>query len=187
MTTALCERLVASYGRMTPPDRAWLIRRSVSNRFLTLGIWPGPVGFARIETHPLGIFDFAESGPRAFVHPIWSAGPYSEILDLVAWFPDRPDIWWTHLYTGLPLGVDQLDHAEIAGEPIILHPTPLSWLVAEGEGICILDWVMSAPALRSVPVLVCKDDSHGRELQRRLTEPRSRCPEIRVPIDGRAA
>lgn len=156
---------------------AWLRRQGVPE--IAIDLWPGPVGVAAIETHPLGLFDFAEHGRRAFIQPVLSGGEFTDTVDLIAWYPDNPGRWWTCCYSGVPLGVDQLDRAEIEGEPLLLQPTPLNWLCGGGNGVVVTDWAMSAPALRCVPTLITEEAEHGRYIQRRLRII-SDCPEIRV-------
>jgi len=155
----------------------WLRRQGVPE--FAIDLWPGPVGVAAIETHPLGLFDFAEHGRRAFIQPVLSGGKFTDIVDLIAWFSDNPGRWWTHCYSGVPLGIDQLDRAEIEGEPLLLQPTPLDWLCGGGNGIVVTDWAMSAPVLRCVPTLITEGTEHGSEVQRRLANVMA-VPEIRV-------
>ena len=149
-------------------------------------MYPGPIGIADVEIHALDIFSFADAGQRAYMHPIYSAGIDSEIIDVVAWMPSDASRWFTLNYTGWPLGDDQLPYAEFWSEPVILHPTPLAWLAADGVGVVVMDWPMSSPALRSVPYIITDNVAFGREVERRLTMPVRSCPEIRVRT-GRAA
>lgn len=155
--------------------QTWLREHGVSDSAI-MG-WPGPMGCSCIETHPMGMFDFSETGYRAFIQPILS-GP--DIIDLVAWFPSRPERWWTRRYSGNPLGIDQLDRAEIEGEPVLLHRTPLDRLRADGDGVVALDWKMTANQLRNIPVIITGDPDFGHEVRQRLTQPNMPCPEIRV-------
>ncbi len=180
--------LAAEFAACDLPDDAacaWLRRQGVADTATWL--WPGPVRTAQVETHPMGMFDFIETGPRAFVHPILTGPAFSDMADLVAWFPNDPSTWWTRRYTGLPLGADQLDRAEIEGLPIMLRQTPLDWLRAGGNGAVITDWTLTAPQLRTIPTIITADDVFGLEVRRRLTAPVHTSPEIRVKMIGRAA
>ena len=123
---------------------------------------------------------------EARIGPVYSGGSYTEIADVVAWIPSDPSRWFTLCNTGHPLGDDALHYAEFWSEPVTLHPSPLAWLAADGEGVVIADWPMSSPALRSVPYIITDDVAFGREVERRLTMPVRSCPEIRVRV-GRAA
>lgn len=46
------------------------------------------------------------------------------------------------------------------GEPVEIVATPLAWLAAGGDAVCVLDWSPSSPAwaaLRAGPELVIPD------------------------------
>ena len=181
----LAAAFLATFDSLNARPSEWLGKMGVSR--LAMLQYPGPIGVATIEIHPPGIFDFAEEGNRAFIQPVLSGPQYSEIIDLVAWFPRRPDRWWTLMYLACPLGIEQLDFAEFEQKPAVLRRTPLSWLVAGGEGTCILDWQVSALQLRQIPTLICEDEEHARIARQQLTMPRPRCPEIRVATEHRDA
>ena len=68
---------------------------------------------------------------------------YGHPADLVAWFNDRPGEWWLRKGDETPvLGARQLAGSEMTAAPLPIYPTPLAWLEAGGDGICILDWDM---------------------------------------------
>ena len=180
----LAAEMVASMDDRDDRAIAWLRHQGVPE--MALWEWPGPVGVVMIETDKMGTFAPSESGRRAFVHPVLVGAQFSELADLIAWFPDRPDRWWTRLRTGHPLGADQLEQAEFDDAPVMLRRTPLSWLTAGGDGVCVLDWRVSRRALRAVPIIIAEDEQHGREVKRRLTEPVPALPEIRI-LTQRAA
>ncbi len=181
----VAEDLLDAYRRLGDPARAWLRRQGVSTE--TMLVYPGPVGVAEIDTHTLELFSFADFGQRAFVHPVYACGIDSEIIDAVAWMPSSPARWWTLRNTGWPIGDDQLHYAEFWREPVTLHSNPLAWLAADGDGAVVTDWIMSSPALRSVPTIITYDHEFGREVERRLTMPARTCPPIRVRIGKVAA
>ena len=109
------EEFLTAMDQLDERAVAWLRQQGVSERALHL--WPGPIGTAPIETHPTGYFELAEDMRRAYVQPVLSGGEFTDIVDLIAWFPNQPNQWWTRLYSGCPLGADQLDKAELLGEP----------------------------------------------------------------------
>ena len=177
--------LIDAYRRLDNPARAWLHGQVVSTK--TMLMYPGPVGVAEIDTHTLDLFSFAETGQRAFVHPVYTGGIDSEIIDTVAWLPSNPARWWTLHNTGCAIGDDQLHYAEFWREPVTLHSNPLAWLAADGDGAVVTDWIMSSPVLRSVPTIITYDHEFGREVERRLTMPTRTCPPIRVRVGKVAA
>ena len=158
--------------------RAWLPRQGVP--IAAIDAWPGPIGVAPIETHQIGIFDFAEHGRRALIMPVLSGPQYTDLVDLIAWFPDAPDQWWSRRYFSIPLGADQLDIAVMGGNPVVLQPTPLDWLRSNGDGVVINDWVYSSPQVRAVPI-ICRDEAHAADVTARLSVPQFSIPEIRIP------
>jgi len=170
--------LVQAYRRLDGRYRDRLRQQGVPTEAMLM--WPGPIGIAWVETHELGIFDFSDAGQLAFVHPIYSGGFGSEVIDVAAWLPSDPSRWWTHNYSGWAIGDDQLFAAELQFDPILLHPCPLNWLAANGVGVVVMDWIMSGAALRSIQAIVVEDQEFGLEVERRLTMPVQHCPEIRV-------
>lgn len=174
--------LVEEFGSIASliDDRtdAWLRREGVPE--MVKWMWPGPLAVTRIETGG-DLFWPDPDGRPAIIQPVWRAGPFeSDPFDLVAWRPSDPTKWWTRRYMGFPLGLDQLDIAEIMGTPLMLRRSPLSWLKSNCDGCCILDWTMSVAALRSCPVLICEDDDHAAEVVERFAVPQLSIPEIRL-------
>lgn len=156
--------------------RCWLVSQGVSPGIIEVS--PGPITTATIEADELGCFQFAEFGKVAFIHPVTVGGPFTDIADLIAWFPDKPHRWWLLLGNGYPLGVDMLNHAKIEGLPLAIRRSPLSWLQAGGDGVVVTDWAISAPALRHVDCLDGEDEDHAAEIYRHLNNPQP-VPEIR--------
>jgi hypothetical protein len=174
----LVGEFLAAINGLDNLSRHWLIAQGVPPGIIEVS--PGPVTVATIETDSLGTFQFSESGIKAFVHPITSGGAFTDIFDLVAWRPSDPTRWWTRLYSGIPLGDDQLFHAAYWEHPVMLRATPLDWLCAGGDGVCIVDWKTPAPELRTVPELICETVDHGEEVLRCLTAPMMRIPPITI-------
>lgn len=129
---------VAALNGLDDVARRWLLSEGVPPGIIEVS--PGPVTVAKIETFEPGVFQFSESGRRAFVHPVHIAGPFSDICDLIAWRPSDPGQFWNRFYSGTPLGVEQLDLAENLGEPLAIWRSPLNWLRAGGDGIFITSW-----------------------------------------------
>jgi hypothetical protein len=178
MYTLVNEFLLSMDG-LDDRSATWLLHQGVSET--ALHQWPGPVGVTAIETNLLGgIFDLAEHGRRAFIQPILSGPGFTDIVDLVAWYPDNPWHWWTLCYTGVPLGDDQLYAADYWQNPVMLRATPLDWLRAGGDGVCILNWKPPAQELRTVPELICETVDHGEEVLLRLSAPMMHVPPITI-------
>lgn len=157
----------------------WLLRRGVPVG--AINGHPGPIGCATIETDIMGTYQPVVEGERVFVQPVWLGGEYSELADLIAWCPERPERCWTRRRAGEQLGCQHLDWAIGGRTPLIVHQTPLAWLASSGRGIAIVDWAAALPRLRQVPVLIAADEQHGVDLERRFAEPVLLVPEIRIP------
>jgi len=86
------------------------------------------------------------------------------VVDVMAIDPDKDDRH--HLLTGLCV---------MLGEPpfldeVRLHRTPMDWLAANGDGICIHDWEEARRFLTGTPPLrlICHDLEHVKEVRTRL-------------------
>ncbi len=121
----------------------------VVKRFLQWGIPPriiyGPrhhVGVARIVTTSDGFFEFHETGARAAIVPEgvpeWPA--WDEIHDLVAFMPDNPSRWWQRRGDVDLLGASNITPWRLS--PLTIHETPLSWVQAGADGVCIVNWAL---------------------------------------------
>ena len=147
---------------------------------------PVRLGVERIVTTTSGTFAPDDHGKLAAVLGVDDR--YGELVDLVAWFPDRPSPWWLRHGDDCPiLGAAALAQAAWHGEAVKLYSTPEAWLSAqsrEGSGwmVCILDWgVDLAPLFDGVSRVNCDSP----ELQNRLWRAfRKREPRITAPGRG---
>ena len=166
------------------------------------------IGAAQVRAGSDGLFDFVEEGGRrAWVLPTNLAGSYraAEIEDLIAIDQRPPHHWRLRLGIAEILGGHEIErrvfgsgryvHSDLrrgpTDEPLRIWRTPLAWLQAGAEGVCVLQWTVGAVADLSgiwTP-LVAEDLAHGREIKARLTEPMPPLPTIMVPEAsmGRAA
>ena len=120
---ALTEQLVESYGRMLPPDYAWLEGQGVPE--LAIHMYPGPVGLLDEMT---------------FLMPIWSDGALSDPLGAVAWLRRDPAKFWILDAGDDVLGLGQrflIDAADQRGS-LAVASTPLEWLKRYGACFCPL-------------------------------------------------
>lgn len=119
------------------------------------------VGMATIEVDEGGTFFPSPDGVPACIvaavdpynRPLGSAG----LFDLVAFRSSNPRKWWLRTGNAYALG----DHLLDLAKPVRVVRTPIDWLAAGGDAVCVLDWSPSSPVwreLRSGPELLFPDD-----------------------------
>ena len=120
------------------------------------------VGMATIEVSKDGTFTPSPGGKPACIVAV--VDPYnrglgsSGIFDLVAFRSSDPRKWWLRAGNAYALADYLLDFAD----PVRVVRTPIDWLAAGGDALCILDWSPSSPvwsALRPGPELLFYDDA----------------------------
>jgi hypothetical protein len=131
-------------------------------------------GSARVIDIDDGLYAPSNEGAPHLVLPVFEDG---ELVDLVAFSSGQPLAWLLRLGCGWSLGL--LDGFERhSWEPEVrLWASPLDWLRADRDGLCVLDW--SAPEvleLARLPNIRCQD----KHLAERLKEALSRA--YRLPI-----
>lgn len=132
------------------------VGRREFDRLASLGVSPVSIADVGSRHVPFGIVNaevlkhgFYQPGAGAahIVQPVFSDGG---IIDLVAWRSLTPSRWNLRTGLGWLMGIDEVSTVGgwDASRPVKLHATPLDWLRASGEGICILDW--DAPELHTL-------------------------------------
>ena len=101
------------------------------------------VRVARIVTHSDGFFDFHDEGEPAIIVPEGEpeVPGWAEIDDLVAFKPTDPGNWWLRRGAVDLLGAYNIRPWKLA--PTRIFESPLSWLKAGGNGVCILNWALN--------------------------------------------
>jgi len=158
------------------------VRQPHIDRLLALGV-PGPAiaslgsreipfGVGTVERMERGLYQPGD-GPLHVISPVYAEG---EIIDLIAWRSDAPGNWVWRTGLGWALGTDML-LPRWDDEPVQIHATPLDWLRAGGEGMCILDW--EAPELGEIRALeaIETDEWIAQRMTRALSKPQ-RLPTI---------
>lgn len=163
--------------------RAW------HDPFATSGIHGHPLGVARVLWRSGGIYEPDESGDLAVILPVgWPASgtltaPHWYLVDLVAFCPASPDRWALRTGNGWALGGHMLEHWE--GDPVAIVETPLDWLRAGADAVCVLDWANASqawPLLRMVSELVVGDHPFARKLAAAIDRT---APRPRLSVEGR--
>ena len=104
------------------------------------------MGSAPIQTHNAGSFILTDSEPdiadaRLFPVETWQ----NDIIDCVAWDPDRPERWWLHTDVGVVLGEKAIVAAgwRLDDQAVVhLYPNPATWLKAafwgDERAVCLI-------------------------------------------------
>lgn len=135
-----------------------------------VGQFQTPVGVTRVETAPDGLFTPSERGLPAYVQAVaeWDGDwGIADTVDLVAWRPSEPSRWWWRCGTACALGDGLLD----GDEPVRVVGSPLAWLAAGGNAMCILDWSVTSPVwndMRSAPPLIFTDERLRQRVRNHL-------------------
>lgn len=103
------------------------------------------------------------------------------LADIVAWPPDNPTVWWHRTNESSMLGRQHLVWALEDGKPLAIHATPLDWVKAGGDGVCILhaDGVAELFGVRELRIA---DEMTAKRIYSDLKRlvPKIRVPEIRA-------
>lgn len=139
--------------------------------------------------HPFGITSVTDAGggqyvpdpdgSRALIVPVYDCG---ELVDLVAFNTITPERWLLRHGLGWALGLEEGLERFRWGDPLPLHKTPLDWLKAGCDGLCVIDWeAPEVSTLADFPTLLIRDDALERRTIAALTKP-SRLPQIAKDI-----
>ena len=144
----------------------------------------GLIGMERVEF--LGPFyQPCPGGKIAFVAPVFDG---AALVDLCAWRPQKPEQWAQRLDVGFALGDDAVKAALWSPEtPLQLFPSPMRWLQTGAVGACILRPSEAWFELRELSAVVAVDIEHGNAVDRMLTPPTWRRPEVLVRRKDRAS
>lgn len=115
---------------------------------------------ARVDLHRDSTFHFGGPDGR-LVMAVRDTG--GAIIDLVAMSFSDENKWALRTGTADLLGEWNYYHAIATQQRVVrLHSTPLAWLRAAGDGICVLDWTRSAlTMLRSLGARTTLDCDAG--------------------------
>ena len=133
----------------------------------------GGVGVSNIEANGDGTYQRVDHGTPAVILP---ARENDQIIDLVAFRTSEPGRFWIRVGLAGVLGYDFATMCVDLERPLSVHLTPLSWLRAGGEGLCVLNsnaWE-ARRLLRDAVELTCETEDLARACRdlTRQREPR---------------
>lgn len=138
-------------------------------------------------------FDFNPKGSEAIV--VEAQDEVGDVIDLVAWTPERPDRWRRLFGTAAALGMAAATSTVtyIEGLPLQLYRTPLEWLQASCDGAVLLDqvegarWLAWLADLGFASAVAARDERHANEIDAaRLAYART-LQRVVLPSSSRAA
>lgn len=113
---------------------------------------------------------FYEPHPDGDVAIIMPVIDIDELVDLLAFDPRTPGVWFQRIGGERLLGSDAL-LGQLLGNPLRVYRTPLSWLGRQREGVVIFDIARAFIDLKTAPNgIVGEDDEHTNELRRSMTQ-----------------
>jgi len=153
---------------------AWNVRESHQDWLAAHGVGPvaiygtpprlhGHFGVTRAEFHG----DFFEPSPdgKPVIVLACFEHPNEPPVDLVAFEPSNPGHWYLRLGNAVVLGLHNARLALFNEEPVLVHPEPLSWLKAQCQGCCVLDWQADILSLLEGYGVLAADKETGRKLE----------------------
>lgn len=159
---------------LSPLQQQWFVAQGVPEAFLTSA--QAPV-FGRVWFDEEGLFEPDPSGEGALVFVIPERG--GQPSDLVAWQPKQGRLasW---LRRAVLLG-NPFQPRLRADKALPVWRSPLGWMKASGDGICLVQAERAARALEGLGPLLAEDIEHGMALAECLAIP---APRILVPEEA---
>jgi len=154
--------MTAALDLLSDIEIGWLLDQGVSP---TAMLEPTLIYAANVVFLDGHTFDFDSGGIRALV--------LKEANDLVAWNPKRK-ILATWRSSAFALGEDAIWNpaSYFMGTALRVHRTPLEWLEAERDGICIVQPRFTHALLRHACRLSFADPVYAQQVKRWLQPPK---------------
>jgi hypothetical protein len=167
-----------SWGFPTDAELLWLLDQGVSDKAL----WPISGATVRFEGTT---FDLDHERERALT---FRAEDRSEVIDLIAWQTRTGALAsWRGQAFCLGDADDILNPATyFAGDALRIHATPLDWLLADRDGIVIVQPHMARTYLAGRQRIRCSSKAHARQVEKWL-QPLKPTVEILVEVEERVS
>lgn len=153
--------------------RRALAHPDAANLLAPLGLDPeteSAIGLATVRRESDGLYVPDVDGK--FVAAILPVMPDDDLIDLVAVDIANPERWRRR--TGLGAVLGEANTVALFGEPLLVHPGPIDWLRAGGDGVAVLECTPTVRGLlNSIEggLDVIGNLDFAEALERRLTEP----------------
>jgi hypothetical protein len=186
----LIGEMAAAQCRLSGAHRDRLIGLGIPGDVLDLCGW---VGVERVSVRG-ALYQPDEDGSWAYVTPVHAEadGPetasseatvwFGEVVDLIAWCAEKPERW--ALRRGSATWLCTIGPQLLDPDPVPIWRTPLAWLQAGGEGLCLLSQVLHdrQRVLFGIRHILAEDVEHGRELRDTVLRPIGSRPSLSGPL-----
>lgn len=158
----------------------WLRGQGVSRAAI---LCPWPIGATNVIFYGEG-FELDPNGERVLTFLVEDCG---EVIDIAAWQP-RTGQLATRRRAGFAIGQEAIFNpaSYFADGALKVHGTPLQWLLADREGIVIVQPDMAHAYLANCQRLAFPDAAHARQVEQWI-QPLKPTVKIFVAIEERAA
>jgi hypothetical protein len=165
-----------------PAELRWLRGQGVSRAAI---LYPWPIGATNVTFNGKG-FELDAHGERVltFLVEDWGGA-----IDIAAFQP-RTGKLATWLGAGFAIGQDAIFNPAtyFADGALLVHETPVQWLLADRDGIVIAQPDLAHAYLANLQRVVCSDTAHARQVERWLQSPRPTVEIlVEIPAEGAAA
>jgi hypothetical protein len=155
------------WGLPSDDELRWLLDKGVGEAAM---LEPYPLGTARVRFSGR-TFDIDPEGERALTFRATDRGVVS---DLIAWQPRSGEL---ASWRGVAFCIGDQDDlfnpaTYFAGSALRVHRTPLDWLRANRDGICVVRPDLVHAYLRQVPRLSVADEVFARQVKAWLQPPK---------------
>ena len=150
-------------------EAQWLLSQGVSDRAM---LEPETIRAGNVCFLDGNTFEFADDGDRALIFRVVDCGYEA---DLVAWSHKQNKLS-TNRGVAFALGQEAIWNPAtyFMGEALKVHTTPLEWLRADREGICIVQSRYTYPQLSHVERLQFADRDHAQRVKLWIQPPKPR-------------
>jgi hypothetical protein len=150
----------------------WLFEQGVPD---TAMLEPTPIRAANAAFLDGNTFDFDSGGGRTFIFKVLDSD------DLIAWDPKRNALA-TWRGAAFALGQDAIWNpaSYFMDSALRVHRTPLDWLKADRDGICIVQPKWTYALLRHARTLAFADPVFAQQVKRWLRPPKS---EVKIIVE----
>jgi hypothetical protein len=173
----------ATYSGLPYPTSAEIERLFKSGVPADAMAEPWPIKSAQVRFFNGGSFDFDREGRAAI---IFLAEDRGEVIDLIAWQQKSGAV---ASWRGAAFCLGDTEHifnpaTYFADDALRIHRTPLDWLKASREGICIVRSALAYSYLRMAPRVSCADEVYLQQVKRWVQAPK---PTVKFLVEEFAA